>query len=216
MDTKIAKNANNIMWVEYWVRRAHPSYKEYEITADRYDDYRWVCEIELPLINKTVEAKSEKEIDAMINASNKAAKLINKYMVDHPELNIPNIYKNKHYSIIGDEDGKFISMGQDVSMNKRYSRQTEKRIGDSFKAIKKAVAKIAKINGTTKNMFIKVVDQSLLDDEKTIKEIVDEESEKLMDEHPLSNNTICYDKDDGLLIVIGYDIPKSELEKEAI
>ena len=53
---KFKKNANNIMWVEYWIRKAHPSFEEYELTADKYDDCRWICEINLPLINKTVKS----------------------------------------------------------------------------------------------------------------------------------------------------------------
>ena len=72
---KIKKNANNIMWAEYWIQKAHPSFEDYELSASKYDDYRWICEIELPLINKTVKSISEKEVNAMFNASEKAANL---------------------------------------------------------------------------------------------------------------------------------------------
>ena len=62
---KIKQNANNIMWVEYWIRQAHPTFKNYELSIERYDDYRWICEITLPIINKTVRSISETEINAM-------------------------------------------------------------------------------------------------------------------------------------------------------
>ena len=106
------KNANNIMWVEYWIRKAHPSFEEYELYAEKYDNYRWICEIELPLINKTVKSISEKEVNAMLNASEKAAKLINEYMKEHPELVIKNSFKGKRWEIVSDENGKFLSMGK--------------------------------------------------------------------------------------------------------
>lgn len=30
---KIKKNVNNIMWVEYWIQKVHPSFEDYELTV---------------------------------------------------------------------------------------------------------------------------------------------------------------------------------------
>lgn len=195
------------MWVEYWIRKAHPSFEEYELYAERYDDYRWICEIELPLINKTVKSISEKEVNAMLNASEKAAKLINEYMKEHPELVIRNSFKGKRWEIVSDETGKFLSMGMSSAWRREQGKQMERLMDDSIQTIKNAINKLAKINGTSKNLFIQVLDQSLFDDNMTIKEILEEVNDKLEKEYQLTQYTACYDKDGDSVIVIGYTSP---------
>lgn len=207
---KIKKNANNIMWVEYWIQKAHPSFKDYELTAEKYDDHRWICEIELPLINKTVKSISEKEVNAMFNASEKAAKLINEYMNNHPELEIINSFKGKRWEINGDENGKFLSMGMSKAWREEQGKQMMKMTNDSLEAVKKATKKIAKINGTSKNLFIQVLDQSLFDSEKTIEEIMHEVNDKIKNDYHMSNMAVYYDKDGDSVIVVGYTFPKEE------
>ena len=207
---KIKKNANNIMWVEYWIQKAHPSFDDYELTAEKYDDYRWICEIELPLINKTVKSISEKEVNAMFNASEKAAKLIDEYMKNHPELKIINNFKGKRWEINGDENGKFLSMGMSKAWREEQGKQMMKMTSDSLETVKKAIKKIAKINGTSKNLFIQVLDQSLFDDDKTIEEIMHEVNDKIENDYHMSNMTVCYDKDGDSVIVVGYTFPVEE------
>lgn len=209
-DIKINKNANNIMWVEYWIQKAHPSFKDYELTAEKYDDYRWICEIELPLINKTVKSISEKEVNAMFNASEKAAKLIDEYMNNHPELKIINNFKGKRWEINGDENGKFLSMGMSKAWREEQGKQMMKMTDDSLETIKKAIIKIAKINGTSKNLFIQVLDKSLFDDDMTIEEIMNEVNDKIKYDYRMANMTACYDKDCNSVIVMGYTFPKEE------
>ena len=204
------KNANNIMWVEYWIRKAHPSFEEYELYAERYDDYRWICEIELPLINKTVKSISEKEVNAMLNASEKAAKLINEYMKEHPELVIKNSFKGKRWEIVSDENGKFLSMGMSSAWRREQGKQMEKMTRDSLETIKKAIKKLAKINGTSKNLFIQVLDQSLFDEDKSIQDIMYEVNDKIENDYHMSNMTVCYDKDGDSVIVVGYTFPSKE------
>ncbi len=136
---RINQNANNIMWVEYWIRKAHPSFEEYELFAERYDDYRWICEIKLPLIEKSVKSISEKEVNAMLNASTKAVKLIDEYMKDHPELKIINRFKGKRWEIVSDETGKFVSMGMSSAWRREQGKQMEKMTKDSLETIKKAI-----------------------------------------------------------------------------
>ena len=198
------KNANNIMWVEYWIRKAHPSFEEYELYAERYDDYRWICEIELPLIKKTVKSISEKEVNAMLNASEKAAKLINEYMKEHPELVIKNSFKGKRWEIVSDENGKFLSMGMSSAWRREQGKQMEKMTRDSLETVKKAIKRLAKINGTSKNLFIQVLDQSLFDEDKSIQDIMYEVNDKIENDYHMTNMTVCYDKDGDSVIVVGY------------
>ena len=204
------KNANNIMWVEYWIRKAHPSFEEYELYAERYDNYRWICEIELPLINKTVKSISEKEVNAMLNASEKAAKLIDEYMKEHPELVIRNSFKGKRWEIVSDETGKFLSMGMSSAWRREQGKQMEKMTKDSLEAVKKAIKRIAKINGTSKNLFIQVLDQSLFDEDKPIRDIMYEVNDKIENDYHMTNMTVCYDKDGDSVIVVGYTFPSEK------
>lgn len=207
---KFKKNANNIMWVEYWISKAHPSFEEYELTADKYDDYRWICEINLPLINKTVKSISEKEINAMLNASEKAAKLIDEYMKNHPELEIRNVFKGKRWEINGDENGKLLSMGMSSAWRSERGKQMEKMTKNSLETIKKAIKRLAKINGTSKNLFIQVLDQSLFDEDKSIQDVMYEVNDKIENDYHMRNMTVCYDKDGDSVIVIGYTFPSKE------
>ena len=204
------KNANNIMWVEYWIRKAHPSFEEYELYAERYDDYRWICEIELPLINKTVKSISEKEVNAMLNASEKAAKLIDEYMKEHPELVIRNSFKGKRWEIVSDETGKFLSMGMSSAWRREQGKQMEKMTRDSLETVKKAIKRLAKINGTSKNLFIQVLDQSLFDEDKSIQDIMYEVNDKIENDYHMTNMTVCYDKDGDSVIVVGYTFPSEK------
>ena len=198
------------MWVEYWIRKAHPSFEEYELYAEKYDNYRWICEIELPLINKTVKSISEKEVNAMLNASEKAAKLINEYMKEHPELVIKNSFKGKRWEIVSDENGKFLSMGMSSAWRREQGKQMEKMTRDSLETIKKAIKKLAKINGTSKNLFIQVLDQSLFDEDKSIQDIMYEVNDKIENDYHMTNMTVCYDKDGDSVIVVGYTFPSEK------
>ena len=198
------------MWVEYWIRKAHPSFEEYELYAERYDDYRWICEIELPLINKTVKSISEKEVNAMLNASEKAAKLINEYMKEHPELVIKNSFKGKRWEIVSDENGKFLSMGMSSAWRREQGKQMEKMTRDSLETVKKAIKRLAKINGTSKNLFIQVLDQSLFDEDKPIRDIMYEVNDKIENDYHMTNMTVCYDKDGDSVIVVGYTFPSEK------
>ena len=135
------------MWVEYWINHVNKN-DEAEIWADKYDDYRWECKIELPLIDQEVSSIALSQINAMVNACEKANDLIEKYMAVHPELIIRNMFKGKQWQIIGDENGNFKSMGMSPKMRKAEGKQMMKMRDESLNAVKKAISKIAKINGT--------------------------------------------------------------------
>lgn len=210
MNKTIKQNANNIMWVEYWIQKAHPSFKDYELFAERYDESRWICEIKLPLINKTVKAISEKEVNAMLNASEKAAKLINEYMKKHPELELRNMFKGKRWEINSDENGKFLSIGMSSAWRLKQGKQMEKMTKDSLDTIKRAIKRLAKINGTSKNLFIQVLDRSLFDENKSTQEIMYEVNDKIENNYHMTNMTVCNDEDGGSVIVMGYTLPSKE------
>ena len=201
----IKQNANNIMWVEYWVRKAHPSYKNYELSAKRYDDHRWICEIRLPLIKKTVKSISDKEVNAMLNASEKAMKLINEYMKEHPEIKITNEFKNKHYEIRSDKTGKFISMGISSAYRKKLSQQMMKTMKSSIENINKGVEGFKKLYGTVDDFIVKVFDRQLFKD-KTEEEIKDQVHDILMSEFSLILNISTIVVKEEYVVAMGYAV----------
>ena len=60
------KSATTMMWVEYWVEHVDPSQDMFEIWADALPNGKWKCEIELPLINKTVKSIATTHVETMV------------------------------------------------------------------------------------------------------------------------------------------------------
>lgn len=200
---EIIKNANKIMWVEYWINCVNKN-DEAEIWAEKYDNYRWECEIQLPLINQKVSSIALSQINAMINACEKASNLIEKYMAVHPELIIHNIFKGKQRQIVGDENGNFKSMGMSSKMKMAQGRITQMIAEKSIEAVIGAIKKIEKIKGTSKNLFIQVLDKSVFDDNKPVEEIMLEVANKVKDDYNVSPYAINYMKSGNSVIVVGY------------
>ena len=211
-DIKIRKNANNIMWVEYWINKVHSSTAEQEIYAEKYDEFRWICIIDLPLINKTVESISTKEISAMLNASKKAAILIDEYMKEHHELVIINRFKGKRWEICGDENGRYVCSGMSNAWRQEQAKQIQKMDEDAIKAIKKSIKRIFKIRGSNKNLFVQVLDQSLFADNASVNDILKIASDKIQQEYHMANLTLYYDADNKKVIAVGYTLPSKEEE----
>lgn len=208
----IRKNANSMMWVEYWINKAHPSNVDQEIYAEKYDEFRWICKIDLPLINKTVESISTKEIDSMLNASKKAAILIDEYMKEHPELVIINRFKGKRWEICGDENGRYICSGMSSAWRQEQAKQIQKMDEDAIEAIKKSIKRISKIKGSDNNLFIQVLDHSLFGNNASVNDILKEVSDKIQQEYHMVNLTVYYDKDNEKVIAVGYNLPFKEEE----
>lgn len=208
-EPKIIKSANNIMWVEYWVRQAHPSYADFNIEAVKYDCYRWICEIELPLINKTVKSISEAEVNAMCNAADKASKLIDEYIKSHREMRIENIYKNDHWIICGNEDGTFHSLKQNRIGNEKRTKEFKNETMNSLEETKKAINIIANALGSKENLFIQVIDQSLFSEKLTIGEILQLVESRIEKEYQTTRLSIYYDREGNSIIAVGYTVPKS-------
>ena len=204
------QNANNIMWVEYWIRKAHPSFEEYVLSAERYDDSRWICEIKLPVMGKTIKSISKTEVAAMINASNKAAKLIDECMKNHPEMVIRNRFKGKRWEIESDEDGRFLTISMNSDWRNRQDKQLKMIADGMLETIKKAVKKLAKINGSSEDLFIQVLDKSLFDKNMSIDDIVSKIDSRLEKEYQTTQLPVCYGIDGNSIIVIGYMVPTAK------
>lgn len=84
----------------------------FEIWADELPNGKWKYKIELPLINQTVKSISTTQVNAMKNASDKAAKRINANMQQHPELKIRNMFKGQEWIFTEDENARFKCAGR--------------------------------------------------------------------------------------------------------
>ena len=209
------RNANNYFWVEYWINEIEPKEEKYEIQVTRYDYYRWICEIDLPLINKTVRAISEKEINAVLNASNKAAKLIDEYMKKHRNLSIKNTYKRGGWIMEGNEKGEILLFGQSKVGAERENKRWHKTFRKARTILKKAIRDVSKICGTSKNLFIEVFDDSVFGKEVTSKEIRKTLYQIYDDNFNIDQTSSAYDRMKNKVIVIGFgNIKKAESKED--
>ena len=125
-------------------------------------------------------------------------------MKEHPELKIKNTFKDKRWEIISDEDGKFISIGMSSAWRRELGQEMQKMMEDSIEAVKESIKKLAKINGSSENLYIQVLDQSLFDDNLTANDIVMEVNDKLNKDYQIMPLTVCYGKEGNSVIVVGY------------
>ena len=151
------------MWVEYWLEQIDPEKNLAEVSADQREDGIWVCEIQLPLIEKKVVVESSTEVIATTKASNQAAMLINKYMADHPELEIKNPYIGKPFEIETYPDGRIRSISLTDEYRRKEGKCLYKTMSTSLSVVEKAVSKIKKVLNNN-NIFIQVIDKRLVGD----------------------------------------------------
>ena len=97
-------------WVESWMKQITKFDGLYDIDAEEMENNQWKCEIELPVINKTVVCISDSHIGAVKKACDKASILINEYMEKHPEIEIINYFKEDVWFYSEDEENKKIFM----------------------------------------------------------------------------------------------------------
>ena len=163
------QTANKIVYIDHWfIMYGEPNSEE--VAANKLPNGKWLCEIKLPLINQTVKSVSATEINAMVNASEKAYPLINKYLSEHPDVEFPKLSSFRHYEIETDENGDAM-----VRINSEY----RKAVGDkmlkkqleAIKALEKAVSKITKSCGDDKNLFVQVIDKSFFGKDDTLDDI---------------------------------------------
>lgn len=168
--TKINKSANNIMWVEAWIKQAHPSL-DFEISAEPHKN-KWKCEFDIPTVNKTAKSVSTTEVNAMLNAAKQARKLINEYLKVHPELkNIVDKYWIKDWIIKEDDNGNFLGLGRSSKAYKRESDAFVQKIGAARRAIETALSRIDKIFDYRGGLNIQVIDKKLIGKNPNLREL---------------------------------------------
>lgn len=163
------KSANKTVYIDLWLRFNGDPHSD-GVTATKLPSGKWMCEINLPLVNQTVKSVASTEINAMANASEKAVPLVEKYLSEHPDVEFLPRSTVRHYEFFTDENG-YAGLRENSEYRKKYGMKTLKMNQDSAKAVEKAVARIKKINGTDKNLFIQVIDKHFFKDDDTIKDI---------------------------------------------
>ena len=172
------KAANKTVYINYWFTWYGEPNND-GVTATRLPNGRWVCEIKLPLINKTVKSVSSTAANAMENASKKAIPLVEKYLSEHPEVTFISKSQIRHYEFYTDELG-FTGYRQNSEYRKKVGENLLKMNLESAKVIEKAVARIKRINGSTKNLFIQVIERSFFDEKDKIVDIQNKISNRLL------------------------------------
>lgn len=132
---------------------------------------KWKCEIELALINQTVKSISTTQVNAMKNTSDKAAKLINAYLKEHPELKIRNMFKGQEWIFTEDENGRFKCDGRSPRMRAKEGKQLQFIMTESSKAMEKAILRIKKVNSSFKNLFVQAIDKSFFKENDSIEDM---------------------------------------------
>ena len=198
------KSANKLLWVSYWLYRFSPDHEEAEITANIRKDNKWECKIQLPLIEKTVKSVSTTEVNAMYNASKKAATLIDEYLNNHPEIYVKNTFKRKHYVFTEDENGRFESARLSPEYRKKEGEKMTKMMTDSFKAVETAITKVNKINGMNKGLIIQVMDKCIFGDDLDEESISLKISESLKKSYGIDIFGIGWTVVDNYVIGIAY------------
>ena len=174
------RNAYDIIRVESWVNYFCPSL-EFQICAEPHLD-KWRCEIVLPRINKTIEAISDTECDAMLDAAKKARVLVEEYITVHPDKQYDPDF-GKDWELEQDNQGRFLGY---IARNENGTIRTPesfKRSSACRRAIGFAIDKISNILGSTRGLFIQVLDKSLFDEKLTLSDIEQMVWEEYEDEY---------------------------------
>ena len=200
------KNANNMFWVTDWIEKIDPTKNPVEVCPRRLENGKWRGELELPLINKRVVSTSLTEVTAMKNVYDKAAKLINEYMSNHPKLKIENIYKGKEYVYEETETGEFISAGLSERACQIQNKKAKEIMSESLKAVKKAIARIQKVNGSTDGIHLQVFDLSLFGEDATQEQVSWRLWEMLQKEFNNELTGVNFAVADNKIIGLGYKL----------
>lgn len=164
------KPANKFVYVEQWIN--YIVYPRQDIEAKLLDNGKWECEINLPVIEQTVRSVSKSEINALLNATSKAYKIIKECMADCGEEFTPfNVYgPNDKYIFYLDNVGRAkVSVKEECG--KRYHANKLKKEQACAKAMEQALAKIKKANGSNDDLFIIVEKRSAFDENYSLEQI---------------------------------------------
>ena len=204
--------ANKIAYVERWVMHFGKD-KEYDgVEANKLPNGKWLCEIELPLINLTVKASSVTEINAMLNAADKATRVIKQYLENNPDVKWIPLSKFRHWEIEMGEHG-FVSLHLNSEYRKKSGQEMLRMQQESIKAVKKAIARIKRINGSDKDLFIQVLDRSLFDKDATNDDIYKKIFDAMYEQHNIFVSSIDCDTENNHVIVVGYSSTREEFDQ---
>lgn len=209
MSKKLKAKANNIVWVEYWINQVNPSSEEYEITAEQLDNGKWICEIELPLVGKTVNTFSETEINTVLDAADIASKYIDEYMSNNADQVIKNPYIGEDLVIESDENGEITFVGpsyeQRQELNKLFDSFTNKLIIAASDAMKELPKKYRSNVG----VVVKILDKSLFGDDLLESELEFKVRKYLNNDTNVKDQIVCYDDASESIIIVGYASKKN-------
>lgn len=204
--------ANKIAYVERWVMHYGKDNYYDGVEASQLPNGKWLCEIELPLINQTIKATSNTEINAMLNASDKATKAIKQYLEIHPDVKWIPLSKFRHWEIEIGEHG-FVSLHLNSEYRKKCGQEMLMMQQETIKAVKKAISRIKRINGSDKDLFIQVLDRSLFDENATNDDIYKKIFDAMYNDHNISVSSIECENDNSHVIVVGYSSTREEFEE---
>ena len=169
MKKQKTKSANKTVYIDHWFSYYGEPHND-GVIATQLPNGKWVCELKLPLINQTVKSVANTAANAMENASSKAIPLVDEYLSEHPEITFIHKSLIHHYEFYTDENSQ-----TGFRRNPEYRRKTGEQLLktqlDCSKAVEKAVSRIKRINGSTKDLFIHVIDKSCFEDDDTIEDI---------------------------------------------
>ena len=77
-------------------------------------------------------------------------------------------------------------------------------MSNSLKAVENAISKLERINGTSKNLFIQVLDKDLFKEDMSTRDILNYITDKIREEYCVSTCTVSFSKTRDHVIVVGY------------
>ena len=175
---KQKKSANIAAYVDSYFRwQGDPTTEG--VTAKQLPNGKWLCELNLPVIDKIVKSTSKTATNAMANASKKAAILIDQYSLDHPETHIMSKSYFHHFVFYVDEHGQ-TGFRRSPEYLEKQDKKRLKESQDCSKAFEKAVSSIPKIKGTNKDLFVQIIDKSWFGEDDSIEDMQRKISRKML------------------------------------
>lgn len=204
MSKKLKAKANNIVWVEYWINQVNPSSEKYEINAEQLDNGKWICEIELPLVGKTVNTFSETEINAVLDAADIASKYIGEYMSENADQVIENPYIGEDLVIESDENGEIIFVGPSYEHRQELDKLFESFTNKLITAASDAMKELPKKYRSNMGVVVKILDKSLFGNDLSENELAFKARKYLNKDTDVKDQIVCYDNASESVIIIGY------------
>ena len=202
MKKQKTKTANKIIEVERWVEHYGNKNKDWDgITAEQLPNGKWKCEIDIPRVGIKVRTICNTESNAMLRAGDKAYKAIKEFLLAKKTDKKIEIVKNWEMKI--GENGEFMSIGLSKNERKRKSKQQFEEIKKSFEVVDKAIDKIGRIVGSTKNLVIQVFDKSIFPKNMDNNQILNETNDMVIKQFKELVLGECVIKD-NLIIYLGY------------